>query len=169
MKKLLISSLVGVVVSVSSAMAEDFIMVKNLNVQFKNASTQYNDDNEQKHIVEFASFMKRTGLYALIEGYTSSKVKEGHTSSQVSSLYNYKLSIKRANKVLFELQKLGVAKNHIRSMGFGASSSLYDNSTKEGALKNRRVTAEVFNTAIELNEYIKSEKNRLKKIVLHKQ
>lgn len=160
MKKLLISSLIGITVSVSSAMAEDCIMVKDLNVQFKNGSTVYSTNKEQNEISNFASFMQKTNLYAVIEG---------HTSSRSSAPYNYDLSTKRANKVRSELIKLGVAKNHIRSMGFGESSPLYDNSTKEGAVKNRRAIAEVFNTAEELNAYIKSEKNRIKTIVLIEQ
>jgi len=160
LKKLLISSLIGVVVLVSGAMAEDCIMVKDLNVQFKNDSTVYSNNEEQNKIANFASFMEKTNLYAVIEG---------HTSSISSATYNYVLSTKRANKVRLELIKLGVAKNHIRSMGFGESSPLYDNSTEEGVAKNRRVIAEVFNSTKELNTYIKSEKNRIKTIVLIEQ
>lgn len=160
MKKLLISSLIGVVVLVSGVMAEDCIMVKDLNVQFKNDTTVYSNYKEQKDVADFASFMKKTNLYAVIEG---------HTNSLSSARHNYALSTKRAHKVASELIRLGVAKNHIRSMGFGESSPLYDNSTKEGAIKNRRVIADVFSTAKALNTYIKSEKNRIKTLVLIEQ
>jgi len=160
LKKLLISLLISVEVLVSGAMAEDCIMVKDLNVQFKNDSTVYINQEEQKGVADFASFMKKTNLYAVIEG---------HTSSVASARRNYDLSTRRASKVRLELIKLGVPKNHIRSMGFGESSPLYDNSTEEGEAKNKRVIAEVFNTSKELNAYIKSEKNRIKTIVFNEQ
>jgi len=160
LKKLLIASFIGVSILASGSIAEDCIMVEDLNVQFKNASTTYSNKEQQKEIKKFADFMKKTDLYAIIEG---------HTSSRSLARFNYDLSTQRANKVAFALKKLGVEKHHIRSMGFGESKPLFDNSTKEGAMKNRRVIAEVFNTAKELDTYIKSEKKRIKPILFIEQ
>ncbi len=159
MKKHLISSLIGTLAFVSTMQAEDCLMVKDLNVEFKNASTAYMNSAEKQEVADFAKFLKDTGLYAVIEG---------HTSSTASARYNYDLSTARAVKVLTSLKQLGVNPSHIRAMGFGESSPLYDNHTTEG-VKNRRVIAEVFNSKSELLDYIKSEKERIKNIKYQEQ
>lgn len=130
-------------------------MVKGLNVQFKNDSTIYSDSSESKEIQEFAQFLKKTNLYAVIEGHTSASAPAG---------YNYDLSTNRAKKVRNSLVNLEVNAKQVRYMGFGVSSSLYNNSTEEGAIKNRRVIAEVLNSAEELASYIESEKARISSI-----
>jgi len=160
LKKILLSTIVGLAVSLSTISAEDCIMVKDLNVEFKNASTIYMDNAEYQEVKDFANFLKKTDLYAVIEG---------HTNNKANARYNYDLSTKRAIKVRQEIIKLGVPSNHIKAMGFGESSPLYDNNTEDGLLKNRRVVAEVFNTSEELNEYIKDQKNRIKPIIYKEQ
>jgi outer membrane protein OmpA-like peptidoglycan-associated protein len=160
LKKILLSTVVGLAVSLSSVSAQDCIMVEDLNVEFKNASTVYSNNAEYQEVKDFANFLKKTDLYAVIEG---------HTNSKANARYNYDLSTKRAVKVRQEMIKLGVSPSHIRAMGFGESSPLYDNNTEEGLLKNRRVIAEVFNSAQELNDYIKEQKNRIKPIIYKEQ
>lgn len=130
-------------------------MVKDLNVQFENDSTIYSDSSESKEIQEFAQFLKKTNLYAVIEGHTSASAPAG---------YNYDLSTNRAKKVRNSLVNLEVNAKQVRYMEFGVSSSLYNNSTEEGSIKNRRVIAEVFNSAEELASYIESEKARISSI-----
>jgi len=159
LKKIVISTLVGLLTA-ASINAEDCVMVKDLNVQFKNASTIYSDSSEMREIREYAQFLKETGLYALIEG---------HTSSLANARYNYDLSSRRAAKVRGELIRLGVSPSKVRAMGFGESSPLYNNNTESGAAKNRRVIGEVFNSASELNSYISEEKNRISSIKYQEQ
>ncbi len=139
--------------------AQDCIMAEDLNVEFKNGSAIYMNSSEKQKVTNFANFLKKTDLYALIEG---------HTSSTASAPYNYDLSTARAVKVLSTLKQLGVDSEQARAMGFGESSPLYNNHTKEGA-KNRRVIAEVFNSKAELEHYIKSEKKRIKNIKFKEQ
>ncbi len=153
MKKLIVSSFIGLGLA-SSLFAGNCIMVEDLNVEFKNDSTIYMNSEERQEVVDFAAFIKKTGLYAVVEG---------HTSKYATAPYNYDLSSKRAVKVRSELIKLGVNPKQVRAMGFGESSPLYDNNTEIGAQKNRRVIAEVFNSADELSSYISSEKNRIAK------
>ncbi len=153
MKKLIVSSLIGLGLT-SSLFAGDCIMVEDLNVEFKNDSTIYMNSEEKQEVVDFANFIKKTGLYTVVEG---------HTSKYASAPYNYELSSNRAVKVRSELIALGVNPKQVRAMGFGESSPLYDNNTEIGAQKNRRVIAEVFNSADELSGYISSEKNRIAK------
>ena len=130
----------------------DCIMVPDLNVEFKNDSTVYMTADERTEVVEFAKFIKDTDLYAVIEG---------HTSKFATATYNAKLSSDRAIKVRAELIKLGVKPSQVKAIGFGESSPLYDNNTEIGAQKNRRVIAEVFNSAAELSDYTSSEKARI--------
>jgi outer membrane protein OmpA-like peptidoglycan-associated protein len=165
---LLTSSILGLSLASSSLYAagedcpecKDCIMVADLNVEFKNNSTVYMNDSERKEVVDFAAFLKKTDLYAVIEG---------HTSKFATAPYNYKLSSDRANKVRAELIKLGVRPAQIKSLGFGESSPLYDNNSEIGAQKNRRVIAEVFNSADELSQYISSEAKRIQNIKFNEQ
>jgi len=159
LKKIIVSTLVGLI-GAASLSAADCVMVKDLNVQFKNASTVYSDSSEMKEIREYAQFLKETDLYTVIEG---------HTSSLAGAKYNYDLSSKRATKVRSELIRLGVSPSKVRAMGFGESSPLYNNNTESGAAQNRRVIGEVFNTAAELSNYIASEKSRIATIKYNEQ
>jgi outer membrane protein OmpA-like peptidoglycan-associated protein len=159
LKKIVINTLLGLSATVALN-AADCIMVKELNVEFKNASTVYSNASEYQEVKDYANFLKETGLYALIEG---------HTSSLSGAKYNYDLSTRRAAKVRETLISLGVNPSQVKSMGYGESTPLYDNSTEDGEAKNRRVRGEVFNSASELNEYITSEKNRIASIKYQEQ
>ncbi|MCP4972031.1 MAG: OmpA family protein [Arcobacter sp.] len=154
MKKLILSSIIGMGL-VSSLYAKECIQVPDLNVEFKNDSVTYIDMEEKKEIAAYARFLKKTGMFSIVEG---------HTSKFAPAMYNHDLSQRRAVKVRAELIRLGVNPKQVRAMGFGESSPLYDNNTDMGAQKNRRVIAEVFNNAEELASYISSEKSRISKI-----
>ena len=69
---------------------------------------------------------------------------EGHTDNIGNAEYNQKLSVKRAQSVANELEKFGVAKEKIQVKGYGESQPKYDNNTKEGRAKNRRVDARFY-------------------------
>ena len=158
MKKLIASSIIGL--GMLSLSANDCIMVPELNVEFKNDSTVYMNNAERQEVVEFAKFLKKSGLYAVVEG---------HTSKFATAPYNYDLSQRRAIKVRSELIALGVNPKQVKGMGFGESSPLYNNNTEMGAQKNRRVIAEVFNDSAELNSYVSSEKKRISGIKYQEQ
>lgn len=159
MKKIIVSTLVGFI-GAASLSAADCVMVKDLNVQFKNASTVYSDASEMKEIREYAQFLKDTDLYTVIEG---------HTSSLAGAKYNYDLSSRRAAKVKAELIRLGVSSSKVKAMGYGETTPLYDNNTESGAAQNRRVIGEVFNTATELSNYIAEQKSRIAPIKYNEQ
>jgi len=159
LKKFVLTSIIGLTTAMALN-AADCIMVKELNVEFKNASTTYANNAEYQEVKDYAKFLKETGLYALIEG---------HTSSLSGAKYNYDLSTRRAEKVRATLVSLGVNPSQVKSMGYGESTPLYDNNTNEGEAKNRRVRGEVFNTASELNSYISSESNRISSIKYQEQ
>ena len=158
MKKLLILPFILFTLAIAD---EDCIMVKELNVNFNNDSTVYVDnEKEMNKIQEFKDFIEQTDLYVLIEG---------HTNSKSTAIHNYELSKNRAVKVMQDLQNSGIKKGHVRAMGFGETTPLYENTTTEGLNNNRRVIAEVFNTAEELDSYISEQKNRIEDIKFKEQ
>ena len=155
LKTLIASSVLGLSLVSASSFAENCNMVPDLNVEFKNDSTAYMNNDERNEVVEFATFIKAHDLYTVVEG---------HTSYQASARHNYDLSSRRAVKIRSELIRLGVKPDQVSAIGFGESSPLYDNQIEIGAEKNRRVSADVFNSKSELAEYVASEKNRVSKI-----
>ena len=64
---------------------------------------------------------------------------EGHTDSTGPEDYNMKLSERRAKSVFNYLKSKGVASSRMSMTAFGETAPRYDNETKEGQAKNRRV------------------------------
>lgn len=64
---------------------------------------------------------------------------EGHTDSTGEANYNMTLSTKRANAVGDYLSTKGVVKSRMAVKGFGETAPRFENETKEGQAKNRRV------------------------------
>jgi len=63
----------------------------------------------------------------------------GHTDSTGSEVYNQQLSERRAEVVKNALAGNGVNPNRIRTIGFGESKPIADNSSEAGRQLNRRV------------------------------
>ncbi|HEA8244434.1 TPA: fibronectin-binding outer membrane protein CadF [Campylobacter coli] len=68
-------------------------------------------------------------------------ILEGHTDNIGSRSYNQKLSERRAESVAKELEKFGVDKDRIQTVGYGQDKPRSSNDTKEGRADNRRVDA----------------------------
>ncbi|HEB9420174.1 TPA: fibronectin-binding outer membrane protein CadF [Campylobacter coli] len=68
-------------------------------------------------------------------------ILEGHTDNIGSRAYNQKLSERRAESVAKELEKFGVDKDRIQTVGYGQDKPHSSNDTKEGRADNRRVDA----------------------------
>ncbi len=64
---------------------------------------------------------------------------EGHTDSVGDDNYNMKLSKRRADAVASYLKAQGVAGNRFKVEAFGETRPRFENDTKEGQAKNRRV------------------------------
>lgn len=64
---------------------------------------------------------------------------EGHTDSRGTAEYNKKLSERRANSVAQYLISKGIDGNRLSAIGYGESSPVAPNDTKENMFKNRRV------------------------------
>ncbi|UCD88713.1 MAG: OmpA family protein [Desulfobacterales bacterium] len=63
----------------------------------------------------------------------------GHTDSTGSAALNQQLSELRATNVKIAIVEQGVHPSRIKTVGFGASTPIADNGTKEGRQLNRRV------------------------------
>ena len=63
----------------------------------------------------------------------------GHTDSVGDADYNQQLSLKRAQAVRNYLIELGVAPGQLEANGYGETSPIRSNETKEGRERNRRV------------------------------
>ncbi|HHD0454588.1 TPA: fibronectin-binding outer membrane protein CadF [Campylobacter coli] len=68
-------------------------------------------------------------------------ILEGYTDNIGSRAYNQKLSERRAESVAKELEKFGVDKDRIQTVGYGQDKPRSSNDTKEGRADNRRVDA----------------------------
>ncbi|HEF1257529.1 TPA: fibronectin-binding outer membrane protein CadF [Campylobacter coli] len=68
-------------------------------------------------------------------------ILEGHADNIGSRAYNQKLSERRAESVAKELEKFGVDKDRIQTVGYGQDKPRSSNDTKEGRADNRRVDA----------------------------
>ncbi len=64
---------------------------------------------------------------------------EGHTDNRGAAAMNRKLSEARAASVVAWLTKNGIAKDRLKSAGFGPDKPIEENSTEEGRQQNRRV------------------------------
>jgi len=82
-------------------------------------------------------------LKALIEDLKHPELYEvyvhGHTDDIGSMEYNQWLSDMRTDMVIHKIEANGIPASFIFEKDFGENSPVYDNSTWEGKLKNRRV------------------------------
>ena len=78
------------------------------------------------------------------EDFKNLKVEvRGHTDDVGKDESNMKLSQNRANAVMAELVKNGVASSRITAVGFGETMPMADNKTSAGRAQNRRVAFDV--------------------------
>ena len=82
-------------------------------------------------------------LKTLIESIKHPELYEvyvhGHTDNIGSIEYNQWLSDMRTDMVIQKIKKNGITQEFIFEKDFGEESPVYDNSTREGQLRNRRV------------------------------
>ncbi len=70
---------------------------------------------------------------------------EGHTDSRASDAHNQKLSERRADSVADYLEKGGVGKSRLSTIGYGESQPVASNDTADGMQQNRRVELRITN------------------------
>jgi outer membrane protein OmpA-like peptidoglycan-associated protein len=79
-------------------------------------------------------------LYDGLKGDTSASINiEGHTSSEGTTAYNQTLSQNRANAVVADLVKRGIASKRLGALGVGEVRPIASNNDENGRAMNRRV------------------------------
>lgn len=68
---------------------------------------------------------------------------EGHTDSQGGDQFNQNLSEQRAGSVKQYLTNQNIAANRLKTVGYGESRAVADNSTESGRALNRRVEIQI--------------------------
>lgn len=83
-------------------------------------------------------------LYKFLSEYKDIKVEvSGHTDSIGDPNYNLKLSERRAETVIEYLVNKGISKNRMRRKGYGYTSPIASNETREGRQLNRRTEIKI--------------------------
>ena len=125
-----------------------------INVTFDETSGVYFDT--EQYTIEGQSREALLDLVNIFKEYPNTNILiEGHTDSTGSDAYNFTLSKNRAQAVTNFLVNNGVSQGRIDTKWYGETQPKYDNSTKEGRAKNRRVEL-----AIVANEELVEEAKR---------
>jgi outer membrane protein OmpA-like peptidoglycan-associated protein len=99
-------------------------------IWFETGSSELNMDSKQSLDQIYQILQEQPRLYLNIEG---------HTDNIGTHESNLLLSRNRARAVELYLVNKGIAQDRLKSMGFGQTRPVVDNTTKEGRAKNRRV------------------------------
>ncbi|PVX52068.1 outer membrane protein OmpA-like peptidoglycan-associated protein [Balneicella halophila] len=109
-----------------------------INVTFDETSGVYFE--LEKHDINASSAATLNKLANILNDYPKTEILvEGHTDSSGPASYNYNLSEKRAKSVSSFLMSKGISSSRISTKWYGETQPKYDNNTKEGMAKNRRV------------------------------
>ncbi len=119
---------VPVKVKVKSPVADKVIILHNLHFAYKSAKLE-NDSRKNLGIV-----------VKYLEKHPKTIVEvAGYTDSIGSNSYNYDLSSRRAASVLEALVEMGINSKRIIAKGYGETSPVATNATKQGRALNRRI------------------------------
>lgn len=95
----------------------------------------YNKANIKKQ-----SYKLLNQVATVAKGCPENKITiEGHTDSDGKKSYNQRLSMKRATAVKNYLIKRNISKDRLEAIGYGETSPISKNDTKEGKKLNRRI------------------------------
>ncbi len=93
-----------------------------------------------KALIKRQSFATLNSIARVIKSNPTMHVRvEGHTDSRGSSVYNRRLSARRAHSVMTYLIAKGVSPDRLESKGYGEDKPLFDNATASGRSGNRRI------------------------------
>lgn len=80
----------------------------------------------------------------ILKAYPKVNIKlGGYTDNTGNAAANLKLSQERANSVLAELEKMGIANDRLAAEGYGQEHPVASNDTEEGRAQNRRISVRV--------------------------
>ena len=95
---------------------------------FGKANLKKESFKELNDLVEYLSHKKEINIEI-----------DGHTDNVGSEVENKRLSQQRADAVKNYLVKNGIGGSRVKTIGFGSSSPIDDNTTEQGRQKNRRI------------------------------
>lgn len=100
--------------------------------------------DHDKYELKPESYPELNRLLKFIDDYDVELIEiGGHTDNSGSEAYNKKLSNQRANAVKEYLMLHNCDAEKLKTVGYGASKPVSDNSTEEGRAKNRRVEIKI--------------------------
>ncbi len=109
---------------------------KQFTKNFKNVFFEINaarlKSNSNVELNALASYLQNTP--------TANILIEGHTDNSGNAAANLTLSTKRADAIAQYLINKGITKTRIRTIGYGASKPIADNTTEAGRAQNRRTS-----------------------------
>lgn len=80
-------------------------------------------------------------IASILRAYPNVRIKiGGYTDNVGDAGQNLKLSQDRADEVMAELVRLGIAQDRLAAQGYGENHPIADNSTPEGRAMNRRIS-----------------------------
>ena len=110
---------------------QEFVQINVKNSSFRSGSSKLSS-------TQLARFIP---ILNVLKQYSSTDVHiEGHTDSEGSKHHNQRLSEKRAKNIALYLIENGIAKERIKTFGYGEDRPISDNTTQKGKQENRRVT-----------------------------
>jgi outer membrane protein OmpA-like peptidoglycan-associated protein len=96
------------------------------------------------HTLEATSMNQLTNLSEILKAFPNVKLKiGGYTDNVGDPKKNMALSTQRAEGIVTELVKMGIAADRLKAEGYGDTVPLADNSTEKGRAKNRRMSVRV--------------------------
>ena len=128
----------GAAAAVAAASADDEPVVEKISLAagatFDHGGSTLSDEGKAE-IAALVEQFKGRGVTAV--------TIEGHTDSSGDEAFNQQLSEDRAEAVKAELVAQGANPDKIKTVGYGESKPVADNSTREGRAQNRRVEISV--------------------------
>lgn len=104
-------------------------------ILFKNGSSGL-DANDRKILADVARLQRENNATVRVIGHASQRTRNLDISTH--KLANYKVSIKRANQVATELQRMGIASEKILTAAVGDNHPIYLEVMPSGEAGNRR-------------------------------
>ena len=104
-------------------------------ILFKNGSSGL-DANDRKILADVARLQRENNATVRVIGHASQRTRNLDISTH--KMANYKVSIKRANQVATELQRMGIASEKILTAAVGDNHPIYLEVMPSGEAGNRR-------------------------------
>lgn len=121
--------------NVSRPLDTEFMLLAGQNVNIKGI----NFENDNSVLTESSRAALRLAFNALVASPEIRVLIVGHTDNVGRAAHNKRLSLRRAQTVMFWLAREGISQKRLTVTGEGSENPIDDNSTAEGRANNRRI------------------------------